>query len=470
MSNTFQRAAIIIVLIGLLLCLAAARSAFAEETASGDCGESAVWVLDSDGTLTIRGNGDVVDFVPGEQDLWSSCRDSIETVVIEEGITSIGMEAFSECSNLKAITIPDSVASIGDRAFYHCTALTEVRIPERVTVIGDRVFQGCTSLAAITLPSGLTTIGEWAFENCCSLPEIRLPESVTLIKGGAFDRCKSLTSITLPGGLTRISSYCFSSCVGLTEITIPDQVKTIGICAFMGCTNLKDVTIPEGVKSIQVRAFEYCDSLEHILLPSTLTELGQEVFHSCIALRDLVIPEGVTSLPYGLLESCVSLESVTIPASVTEMGQVVCGVEPLKVVYYGGTVEQMEKFIYVGDGFVAVWPVYVCSNGTIDQKRQRMTARARTQTIRYSRLKKKTQVIAASKAFIVKGAQGDVRYKISARDKRAKKKITVSRSGKVTVKKGLKPGKYRLEVMITAAGNDIYKPGSQIVTLTIKVK
>ena len=96
-------------------------------------------------------------------------------------------------------------------------------------------------------------------------------------------------------------------------------------------------------------------------------------------------------------------------------------------------------------------------------------------TVKYARLKKKTQTIKASSAFSVKNAIGNVTYKVKTYDKKAKKKITVSSSGKVTVKKGLKKGKYTLKVNVTdkgGAGKDgiTYKPKTVTVTLKVTVK
>ena len=104
------------------------------------------------------------------------------------------------------------------------------------------------------------------------------------------------------------------------------------------------------------------------------------------------------------------------------------------------------------------------------KKANPITVKAKTVTVKYSKLKKKTQTIAATKAFAVSKAQGKITYKVAAYDKKAKKKITVNSAGKVTVKKGLKKGKYKVKVTITAAGNTAYKAGSKTVTITIKVK
>jgi len=90
-------------------------------------------------------------------------NDSVRTVAVQEGVTSIGSSAFRGCTNHTTITIP-SYLSFGDRAFCGCTVLTTIIIPSSVTSIGDLAFLGCTGLTTITIPSSVTSsIGYQAF-------------------------------------------------------------------------------------------------------------------------------------------------------------------------------------------------------------------------------------------------------------------------------------------------------------------
>ena len=81
-------------------------------------------------------------------------------------VTSIGDNAFCNCSSLTSVTIPNSVTSIGDYAFYWCSGLTSVTIPNSVTSIGDRAFDTCCDLTSVTIPNSVTSIGFQAFQNC----------------------------------------------------------------------------------------------------------------------------------------------------------------------------------------------------------------------------------------------------------------------------------------------------------------
>ena len=133
-------------------------------------------------------------------------------------VTSIGYDAFYECTNLTNVTIPNSVTGIGKYAFKDCANLTSVTIPDSVTGIDAQAFLGCTNLINVTIPDSVTSIGNYAFSSCTSLTSVAIGNSVTSIGGSAF-----------------------SGCTNLTSIVIPDSVTSIGYQAFLGCTKLNTV-------------------------------------------------------------------------------------------------------------------------------------------------------------------------------------------------------------------------------------
>ena len=183
----------------------------------GSCGDNLTWTLDDAGTLTISGTGKMSYFSEGTSP-WHMKRTSVKTVVIEDGVTSIGNSAFYGCISLTEITIPEGVTSIGDDAFYDCSSLTEITIPEGVTSIGEAAFYGCSSLTEIIIPEGVTSIGEAAFSGCSSLTEITIPEGVTSIGEAAFSGCSSLTEITIPEGVSSIGDGAYYGCSSLTDV------------------------------------------------------------------------------------------------------------------------------------------------------------------------------------------------------------------------------------------------------------
>ena len=266
--------------------------------------DNLTWKLDADGTLTISGTGAMKDYdynnnpSPANQK-----KGSVKKVVIKDGVTSIGKDAFKNCSNLKSITILDSVTSIGDFAFSDCSSLTSITIPDSVTSIGDFAFSGCSSLTSITILDSVTSI--------------TIPDSVTRIGDFAFSGCSSLTSITIPDSVTSIGDDAFSYCRSLTSITIPDRVTSIGNLAFYDCSGLTSITIPDSVTSIGDDAFSYCRSLTSITIPDRVTSIGNLAFYDCSGLTSITIPDSVTSIGKDAFSSCTKLKTISLSCKST---------------------------------------------------------------------------------------------------------------------------------------------------------
>ena len=215
-------------------------TAFAD-TITGECGDNVTYSLDtSTGVLTISGTGDMADYSMDNSSPFDS-NSNIKSVIIENGVTSIGEMAFYYCTSLTDVTIGNGVTSIGDDAFSDCRSLTSVTIPNSVTSIGNAAFYYCTSLTSVTIPNSVTSICRSAFSDCRSLTSVTIPNSVTSIGSYAFSLCRSLTSVTIPNSVTSLDNSTFYYCTSLTSVTIPDSVTSIDDYTFYKCTSLKDV-------------------------------------------------------------------------------------------------------------------------------------------------------------------------------------------------------------------------------------
>ena len=157
-------------------------------------------------------------------------------------VTSIGSDAFGDCSGLTSVTIGNSVTSIGSEAFFDCTGLTSVTIGNSVTSIDYGAFYGCSGLTSVTIPNSVTSIGGLAFGYCSGLTSVTIGNSVTSIGSYAFSNCSGLTSVTIPNSVTSIGERAFQYCSGLTSVTIGNSVTSIGDRAFYGCSGLTEVT------------------------------------------------------------------------------------------------------------------------------------------------------------------------------------------------------------------------------------
>ena len=192
--------------------------------ASGKCGDSAAWTLDSTGTLTISGTGATYNYDMDDDGNSAApwCTKAriqrVNKVVVNSGITELGYSMFSNCTQLTSVSLPSGLKRIGSCLFLGCTRLSAITIPSSVTTIESNAFTHCDSIAAITLPSGLRTMGDAV----CS-------------------QMAKLTTATVSGGVTYLSNYAFNDCPSLKTITLPNTVRSIGICAFRYDTALKDV-------------------------------------------------------------------------------------------------------------------------------------------------------------------------------------------------------------------------------------
>lgn len=276
-------------------------------------------------------------------DSFCEFADTVRTIIVPDGVTTIEEYAFSKCSNLETVEFPDSVVFIGESAFSGRSGLKDINIPNSVTYIGESAFWGCSSLESVSIPEGVTIIEDDTFWNCTGLKNITIPKSVKSIGDNAFDRCTSLISATIPYGVTSIGEEAFSSCSSLTSFMIPDSVTSVGDSTFFGCKalnnvrisknlskisnqmfegceGLTDVIIPSGVESIGYGAFLGCDNLERVTIPKSVVSIGEEAFCECSNLANITIPSGVRSIGACAFQSCPKLATITIPSSVEQIG------------------------------------------------------------------------------------------------------------------------------------------------------
>ena len=249
----------------------------------GNCGDNLTWTLDDQGTLTIMGQGAMYDY-GSDSAPWKGL--SFTTVLIGEGVTTIGSSAFEECSEMTSIAIPNTVTSIGEYAFAYCSGLTSVNIPNSVTSMGESAFNDC-GLTSVNISNSLTSIGADMFAGCTGLESVTIPTSVTSIGGNAFYDCTGLKSVTIPNTVTSIGESAFRNCTGLESVTIPESVTSIGKEAFAACRGLESVTIPNSVTSIEEMVFSGCSGLTSVTIPSSVTSLGYEAFYGCEGLTKI---------------------------------------------------------------------------------------------------------------------------------------------------------------------------------------
>jgi len=154
---------------------------------------------ESTGTLRIYGNGPMGNYNPniGNYTPWYDYNEQIKSVVIEEGVTTIGDRVFRQCTNLTKATVPEGITYIGTGAF-ELTALEEFTFPSTVTTMKNYVFYG-TKLKTVVIPKTLSSLGTHLFTSCTELESITIPVSVKSIGKNSFNKCTALTDIYYDG-------------------------------------------------------------------------------------------------------------------------------------------------------------------------------------------------------------------------------------------------------------------------------
>ena len=218
----------------------------AQTQTNGTCGDKVTWSYDeSSGTLTLSGSGAMYDYenfnissndfskaAPWMENYWGY----IHSVVVDEGVTTIGKYAFSYCTNLVSVSLPSSLTSIGDYAFSPCSKLPTINFPDGIKSIGEFAFNDCDALTTLVLTASLESLGEFAFYSC-----------------------NNLTTVELPASLKNIGDYVFQECYKISDVTVhwtSLEGVSMGDKIFNGHSNLGSVKlhIPLGTKSIYENA------------------------------------------------------------------------------------------------------------------------------------------------------------------------------------------------------------------------
>ena len=307
-------------------------------------------------------------------------RNSLQNLTLPSTITSIGVGAFGENSNLQSI-ICNAVTppTLGENAFYsgitpsikvpissiaaykqangwknfsnYCSGevvnngityhidengatitaaeatLAEANILSVVEFegnqypvikINDRVFSDNINLTSVKIDNGLVEICRLAFNGCQNLESVMLPESLTTLGSEAFSSCKSLKTIKIPSGVTAIPDQCFDGCSSLKSVTIPEGVTTIGDHAFGFCSLSNALTLPESLEKIGDCAFYNNRTLRSVNIPAKVKKIEERAFSLC-GLTGLVIPEGVQTIGSDAFYKN-SLENLTLPSTITSIG------------------------------------------------------------------------------------------------------------------------------------------------------
>ena len=261
-------------------------------------------------------------------------------------VTGIGWRAFADNTELSTVVIPKTVTTIGDEAFANCTGLSyDLYCYGETAPVADgqaeSVFSG-VNIGKMTLfvkpgcRPNYTSVKPWSLFG--SIKEMGqeingIYYKLDSKKGTAevvADLHKYTGKVVIPetftfeGKVYRVTSIgasAFKDCTELSSVTFPASVKTIGNEAFRNCTSLTKHTLPEGLTSIGQYAFADCTKLASVYIPQSVTSIGQYAFSNCSKLAKIILPDGLTTINEGTFNKCSRMNTVSIGKSTTTIAE-----------------------------------------------------------------------------------------------------------------------------------------------------
>lgn len=283
--------------------------------------------------------------------------DSIDSVILPEGITNICADAFKN-SSVISVTVPSSVTTLDNSVFSGCIDLRSIYINHpRDGVVGapwgainatvywgiekepvgpnhipsqgleyelnsDGMSYAVTGIGTcedsmVIIPSSYNDLPVTELK-----PTVRYDEekgTIYVIKG-LFQGVSHVTGVVLPDSINHIAEYAFYDCGNLNNVILSDSIITIGKNAFKYCNNLLSLSLPDSVVSIESDAF-YGSGIKRIRLSNGLTHIGKHVFSYCTNLKKVTIPNSVIGISAEAFYYCENLKTVNIPNTVVFVDQ-----------------------------------------------------------------------------------------------------------------------------------------------------
>lgn len=255
----------------------------------------------------------------------AGCKD-VKSIIIGEGVETIGKRAFWHCDSLEALTIPGSLLSIDDDPFWG----TENKFAD--VYISDLQFWCEIDFSDIGVANPLGE-GENLYLNGILVEDLVLPWYVTEVRDTAFYDCESIKSVTFSDKTEHIGKYAFNGCPNLTEVNIPDVPVQIDIHAFENTPIYDDANnwengafyidnhlinflgeadefvVRDGTVDIAKRAFARTNYsgdkiIKKLVLPDSLVKICDEAFQDSAYLEEITFGTGLKSIGEYAFENC----------------------------------------------------------------------------------------------------------------------------------------------------------------------
>ncbi|MBR6918363.1 MAG: leucine-rich repeat domain-containing protein [Clostridia bacterium] len=368
---------IIAILLALTFVIALIPHA-AHAATEGKCGDGLYWSY-SNYVLTIYGKGDMYDYQPrtpqnGPDEMpWRAQISIISRVVVEEGCTGIGTNAFYNFGTVREVFFPKTLKKIGARAFSKCSSLAWIKLPEKLETMGEEAFSYCDSLTKVSIGNNLMKIADKAFFHDTALTSLTIAPGCRNIGVSAFSGCSSLSQVDLSNAAA-IEAMAFSD-TSISSITIGRNAKYLKTNAFSGCTKLSSVTFDEDADPVEVSnkfllntpyysrlsgglytiiggkvlmcKGTYNDSA--VTVPDGVTLISDFCFEGASHLKTVNVPETLKGIGEYAFIDCTVLAEITLPASVNLIGKNALGMYTKDLAQY----EEVSSFVITSKGFGA---------------------------------------------------------------------------------------------------------------------
>lgn len=359
------------------------------------------WFLFDDGELLLKAKGPIRDYnsiIPENEIPWYKHRKKIRSVVISEGITSIGRSSFYNCEYLETVKISSTVTAIGDEAFRNCKRLKNIKSDAKIISIGTAAFKECQSLEKFALSEGLEIISKETFYGCNNIKVITIPESVKMIDRYAFWSCDNLVCVTvlnpdlniIPARFpkktlivahagsesekfAKIRKYAFEPLLSEYSETIAEPLNECveeGNCG-NNCTYKRysngDLIISgygdmDNYKSYLSKPWRNKAGLvKRVVVENGITSIGSFAFCAMENVKEITIPDSVKVINEGGISNLLSLEEITLPSTVEAIDfHLMC--EGLKMITIGNSELDISELEFEGD------TVIVAPEGSLAEK------------------------------------------------------------------------------------------------------
>lgn len=326
--------------------------------------ENGIGIIKFNGKITTIGESAFESYYDG-------VNETLTSIIIPEGVTTIGLRAFRYCTNLKEVTIPETLTRIEERAFIYCgmesidipdavtyigsqafdnSNLKSIIIPDNVTVVDNMAFYGCDYLESITFGNSVKEMGKQVCEMCTDLTTVVIPDSVTKIGSHAFSGCTSIEKITIGCGVEEFGQWVFSHCTGIleihsnvkysssspifsysnfNEIIIGDEVSTFSFSESNSLTKLSigsgltklSGSFPETLKVVNIKSTNDWFNIEFKYQDSNPLYYGANLYANNKLVTEVFVPTDISKINANIFANYTNLYTVYIPSNIKEIGQ-----------------------------------------------------------------------------------------------------------------------------------------------------